>query len=898
MINMTNVAAAQAESYYRADDYYTNGHPPAEWVGKGAEKLALDEARAPKDFGDLLRGKLPDGSEIPGGQGGKRRAGTDLTISAPKSVSIAALVAGDQRVIEAHREAVLSALAEVEQRIQAREIVHGATKAVTTGNMIARTVLHDTSRAGDPNLHTHCVIINATQTVDGRWKAIENRELFKLQRELDLIYKSELAVNLASLGYQLRGTKNGFELAQVSDKQIEAFSTRKAAIDAALAERGTSRESATAEEREKAALNTRDRKQTYDREVLRGEHLARGREIGLNATIPAGPLPGTLRDAEASAQAAGDFAVAHLGEREQAWSELQFKQAALATAWGSARWSDLAGEVQRGELAGVLVRKSDGTLTTAAAQRREQSMLATEARGRGVFKPIVSDRDALARALAQTKPQLNDKQRPAVEMLLTTNNQVVGIQGRAGVGKTTLLTAFRDQAEAAGWKIEGVAPSHSAVKALAGAGVTGRTLQSWEAAGGQLDSRTILLVDEASLVSVRQMHVLIHRAVLADARVVIVGDIGQYQSVDAGKAFAQLQAGGMQTAIVDKMLRQQRDELRVVARLAAEGKGAEALEKLDQDVREITSRQERHTQIAKDYAGLSAEDRAETLILTGSNQDRKDLNAAVRQAVGLAGQGQNVEVFERGDLTSAQMRRAVEYKAGDAIRFEKEYRSLAAKKGEIWRVDRVEANEVVIVREGREQRFRPTELSGKGLTVGRVAEREIAAGERVRITGDIAAGKETLRNGQRATVLALKEGHFEVKVDGLRKTVEIPFGKTLSLDHGYAATGHSAQGLGAKRVLLERDSHCRTASERQFYTDVTRSEHELIVYTDDRKKLAQAVTRQVDKTQALEQGAPRTIDQPPGEKTVQEQVQKTVVELLERTASSLPATSRGLELGL
>lgn len=896
MINMTNVAAAQAESYYREDDYYTNGHPPAEWIGKGAEVLALNEARASKDFGDLLRGKLPDGSEIPGGQGGKRRAGTDLTISAPKSVSIAALVAGDQRVIEAHREAVRIALSEVEKRIQAREIVQGATKTVTTSNMIARTVLHDTSRAGDPNLHTHCVIINATQTADGRWKAIENRELFKLQRELDLIYKSELAVNLASLGYQLRGTKNGFELAQISDRQIEAFSTRKAAIDEALAARGTSREAATAEEREKAALNTRDRKQIYDREALRAEHLVLGQEIGLNATIPAGPLPGTLRHAESSVQSSGDFAVAHLGEREQAWSDLQFKQTALATAWGSARWSDLAGEVQRGELTGTLVRKSDGTLTTAAAQRREQSMLETEVRGRGVFKPLISDREALARAFDQTN--LNDKQRAAVEMLLTTNNQVVGIQGRAGVGKTTLLTAFRDQAEAAGWKIEGVAPSHSAVKALTEAGVTGKTLQSWEAAGGQLDSRTILLVDEASLVSVRQMHVLIHRAVLADARVVIVGDIGQYQSVDAGKAFAQLQAGGMQTAIVDKMLRQQRDELRIVAQLAAEGKGAEALEKLDQDVREITCRQERYTQIAKDYAGLSAEDRAETLILTGSNQDRKDLNAAVREAVGLAGQGQTVNVFERGDLTSAQMRRAVEYKAGDAIRFEKEYRSLEAKKGEIWRVDRVEANEVVIVRDGRERRIRPTELSGKGFTVGRVAEREIAVGERVRITGDIAAGKETLRNGQRATVLALKEGRIEVKVDGVRKSVEISLGKTLSLDHGYAATGHSAQGLGAKRVLLERDSHCRTASERQFYTDVTRTKHELIVYTDDRKKLAQAVTRQVDKTQALDHGAPAIIDQPPGEKLVQEQVQKTVVEHLERTVSPLPSTSRGLEMGL
>lgn len=189
MIRTTIVAAPrQAESYYQRDDYYTQDHPPASWYGKGAAALGLSEDNADRLFGDLLRGKLPNGEEIPGGQGGKRRAGTDLTISAPKSVSIAALVYGDRRVIEAHNEAVRTALAAAEAKVQAREVVSGKTVAVTTSNLIARTVLHDTSRSADPNLHTHCVIINATQTAGGGWKALENRELFKAQRELDTVY--------------------------------------------------------------------------------------------------------------------------------------------------------------------------------------------------------------------------------------------------------------------------------------------------------------------------------------------------------------------------------------------------------------------------------------------------------------------------------------------------------------------------------------------------------------------------------------------------------------------------------------------------------------------------------------------------------------------------------------
>ena len=856
MINMTNVAAGQAESYYQNDDYYTQDSPPAEWYGQGAAALGLDEANAIRDFGDLLRGKMPNGEEIPGGQGGKRRAGTDLTISAPKSVSLAALVSGDQRVIQAHQDAVRAALAEVEKRIQARISTNGQVETLTTGNMVARTVLHDTSRKGDPNLHTHAVILNATQTADGKWRAIENRELFKMQRELDLIYKSELAVGMAKLGYQLRSTKNGFELANVSDKQIEAFSSRRAEIDEALKARGKTRETASAEEREKAALNTRDRKVHYDREALTESHRAIGCEIGLDMSVPLEPLPGTLQALETANSAAADYAIEHLGEREQAWADREFKEAALSAGWGSIRMADLDAEMARREGDGSLIRKANGALTTPMAQTRERAMLNIERRGRGAVAPLTTDLPALKDALDRT--ELNDKQREAVEMLMTTENRIVGIQGRAGVGKTTLLKAFRAQAEAAGFKILGVAPSHSAVQALAEAGIQGKTLQAWEAGGATVDEQTILLVDESSLSSVKQMQAVMIATDLGKCRTVLIGDTGQYESVDSGKAFWQLQEAGMRTAIVDKMLRQQRDEVREVAQLAAEGKGDAALAALGEGVCEIKERQARHAQIAGDYAALSPEERANTLILTGSNADRVALNKAVRDAIGLADQGEKVEVFERGTLTAAEQKRAALFKPGDALRFEKQYRGrLCVQKGEIWRVKAVERHEVVIERDGIEQRFAPSQRSGKGFTLGSVSERELAVGERLRVTGDIQTNnKEVLRNGQRATVVAVNAESIELQLEGRKKTLEVPRARALNLEYGYAATGHSAQGLGAKRVFLERDSQCRSASERQFYTDVTRVKEELRVYTDSREKLAKSVRRQTHKTIALDDYKP------------------------------------------
>lgn len=852
MIRLTNVAPRQAESYYQHDDfYYTQDHPPASWYGKGAAALGLSEDSADRLFADLLRGKLPNGEEIPGGQGGKRRAGTDLTISAPKSVSIAALVYGDARVTEAHNAAVRAALDAAETRIQARMVgPDGKTITVDTGNLIARTVLHDTSRAADPNLHTHCVLINATQTPDGRWRAMENRELFKMQRELDVYYKSELAVRLAELGYQLRHTKNGFELATVSDQQIKTFSTRTAAIDAALAARGVSREEASAELRDKTALDTRDRKVHYDRDLLVSAWRERAAELGLAVSLPAGQLPGLARDPKEAAQEAIEFATGHLAEREAAFEKKGFMAAAMSVAYGRATLAEVEAAFDKALAWGDLVQKSDGRITDRASIEREQRMLEVELLGRGAVRAIAS-------GTLSIDAKLNERQRAAVEAALTTTNRITGIQGLAGVGKTTLLNEFRQQAEACGYTLAGVAPSHGAVKALAEAGIEGKTLQSWEVSGSKLDDRTILVIDESSLASTRQLADAVIRAEKAGARVLVVGDSDQYQSVEAGRGFQQLQQAGMQTSIVDTMLRQQTDITREVAQLAAEGKGAAALEALAKagGVVEIKDEAQRLAAIAADFCALPAEERLQTLVLTGTNEARRQINAAVREGLSLAGQGKAVETFERGDLTANQQCRAQFYAAGDAVRFDKDYRSLGVKSGEILKVKAIRTNEIELARpDGSTVTFTPANLSGKGWTVGRTDRRELSAGDRVRVTGDIAATGERLRNGQRATVLAISDKQMQVQLDGGKKvTINLENGKPLSLDYGYAATGHSAQGLGAKRVLLERSSACRTASRREFYTDVTRVKQELKVYTDDRGKLGKAVEKQNDKQQALEQ---------------------------------------------
>ena len=862
MVNLKNVGAVQAESYYRVDDYYSRDNPPARWVGQGAAKLGLTEETAAKDFAELLRGKLPDGTQIAAGAGGKRRAGTDLTISAPKSVSIAAALAKDsntrEAILDAHREAVSEALAEIENRIEARTTQDGVTRTESTGVLVCRSVDHDTSRLGDMNVHTHNVILNVTQRADGQWVAIENNAMYRAQKELDTLYKSDLACRMAALGFSLRATKHGFELRDITDAQIREFSRRTADIDRKLEEQGLSREGSSAAQRERANLSTRDRSQHFDRKALVKDWKERAEALGLEIPTPTKALVG-LANTNAAREAV-DFARAHLSEREMAWTEQAVETAAMAVAWGSARASDikkeLAGAIERKDF----IRKADGSLTTVAGQRLETSILDIERQGRGAVSPVAESLAPGRIAESLEASGLNPKQREAMEFLLNSTSQVTGLQGAAGVGKTTALRKFVKLAIEAGFQVQGLAPSLSAVKALTGAGVEAQTLQSWEAVAGKVsDSRTIFLLDEASLASAQQVKNLLERSANAGSRVILTGDRKQYEAVDAGRAFPQLQDSGMATATIDKMLRQQTTELQKVAALAKEGKGHEALKVLSSvaAVHQISDREERHQAVAKRFASLDAEMQRDCLVLTGSNHDRKSLNAAIRKELGLAGKGKEVQIFERDDKTVAMRRRAVAYAPGQAIRWEKAYRSLGVKKGDFWKVRHVDGNEVVAERmDGRLARFRPTAISGKGITTGAFENRELGAGDRVRLTGNVPTLQQddALYNGQKATVVSCDAGRLSLRVDGSSRVVDVDLTAqaALSLDHGFAATGHSAQGLGAHHVILERDSSSLTASAREFYTDVTRAKFDLDVFTDSVKGLGASIERQVEKTVALD----------------------------------------------
>lgn len=261
-------SAGSAGNYYTdKDNYYVIGSMDERWQGKGAEALGLDGKVDKQVFTDLLKGKLPDGSDLTRMQDGvnKHRPGYDLTFSAPKSVSVMAMIGGDKRLIDAHNQAVTEAVKQIETLAATRVMTDGKSETVLTGNLIVAKFNHDTNRNQEPQLHTHAVVINATQNGD-KWQSlgtdtvgktgfIEN--VYANQLAFGKIYREVLKPLVEKLGYETEvvGKHGMWEMKEVP---VEPFSTRTQEV------REAAGPDASLKSRDVAALDTRKSKETLD----------------------------------------------------------------------------------------------------------------------------------------------------------------------------------------------------------------------------------------------------------------------------------------------------------------------------------------------------------------------------------------------------------------------------------------------------------------------------------------------------------------------------------------------------------------------------------------------------------------------------------------------------------
>ena len=336
------VIAYHAEHYATGDYYQQDGEIAGQWFGRGAAALGLIGDIKREDFAKLANNRKPNGEKLTTRQNKERRVAQDYTIAPPKSVSIAALVDGDGRVVAAHRAAVAAVASELEKfaAVRIRDRNHkDCGKDKNTGNIVAAAFEHNTSRAAasdqrpDPQLHTHLVVFNATQDGEDDYKALQNYDILHAQKLLNAVYEHELAKRLKDAGYELRSRDNSFEIASISKQEIDIFSKRHAAIQKKVAELKAN--GATRNEKVLAnsvAHDGRIRKNTNDSAAtLREfwvEELSRVRAKRSNEKVE-------KIDRKVSAKDAVEFARMHIFERAAVASYSDFLAFALQNARGS-----------------------------------------------------------------------------------------------------------------------------------------------------------------------------------------------------------------------------------------------------------------------------------------------------------------------------------------------------------------------------------------------------------------------------------------------------------------------------------------------------------------------------------------------------------------------------------
>jgi conjugative relaxase-like TrwC/TraI family protein len=861
--------ASEQQNYWSRDQ---QGH--SEWQGKLAEQWGLSGPVGNDHFARLTEGQHPEteaqlvrhqASKTYEGKFGKEvtsvehRAGWDATFSAPKSVSLTALVGGDERVREAHRESVRVALAELEKYTQAR--IGNVHAPETTGKFVAATFEHDTARPVDgyaaPQLHTHAVIFNVTERDNGQTRALQPQELFASQRYATSVYRSDLAMRLQRLGYELERGKHGQpEIKGYTKEYLEASSPRREQIKDHLREMGIDGAGAA----QVAAHRTRDSKELLSPE----EVLARHRELAAQYGHQADRVVAEAREhsqrhvyePDRIAQQAVTYARDHLFERSAVLDRRDLLEAALNRGMGETTYAhirqEFAQRAARGEFRTVGHGGKGQQYTTAAMLRMEREIIQRMQEGnqRGMSDPMLVS-PQIRITTEDRHPELNASQRQAVDQVFLSHEKMVGLDGVAGAGKTTTLAVIREGAEAQGYTVEGFAPTSRAAQKLADAGMETSTLQKHLARGQQPDTgeRRLYVLDESSLASTKQMHEFVNRLHPND-RVLLVGDRRQHEAIEAGRPFAQLQDAGMKTVKLEEIVRQKNPELKQVVEQLARGEVREAVQGLERQgrVHEISGREERIGAIAKEYA-KSPEG---TLVVSPDNRSRVEINLAIRTEMQEHGMVSKEEhrieaLVPRQDLTGPERTWAARYEFNDVVRYARASKETGIERGEYARVKSVDAekNLLTVVRaDGSELTYDPRRQ--QGVSVYREEPRSFAVGDRIQFTAP--ANDLKVANRELGTVEAIGEdGQMRLKMDGGRD-VQLDPHEHPHLDHGYAVTSHSSQGQTAERVLIHVDTELAAKdllNSRMAYVAVSRGAEDAQIYTNDREKLPQALGHDV-----------------------------------------------------
>jgi conjugative relaxase-like TrwC/TraI family protein len=862
------------EEHLCVGDYYDEGQRVAgEWMGLGADRLGLSGKVGTEAFLRLCENQHPASGESltqrlnttrmdeAGDNAANRRIFYDFTFSPPKSVSVAAFVGEDARILEAHAQAVRSALNEFEKFATTRVRMGRANLDRSTGNFTAALFTHDTSRALDPHLHTHCIVFNATfDATENRWKALQNYELLRARKFAENVYYHELASKLRSFGYGIRNQARGdFQIEGISEEICERFSKRRIQIDEAmkklLAEKPECAGGDMMAMRRLLATAERARKQKElspdEQRALWNAQLSETERAALRQlTSRAGKVTTAIKvDVGEAVQWAED----HLFDRNSVVLECQLWQHALERGRGeNLSVTELKEFTRQRDYIRNPERPAEVTLREVLL--RELEIVQTVKEGVGNYRPLVKNSYT-------ANPKLDGEQRLALDALLGSTNAVSLFRGGAGTGKSFVLRELVGQLRQSGRSVAVLAPQRQQVVEMERADFPSPTTVANFLLQRELVEGAVVVVDEAGQIGGRQMLELLRLARERNARVILSGDTRQHGAVEASDALLAIERhSGVKPIQLHTIRRQdpargrdqkERSEIkqyRKAVEAAAAGKLAESFERLDRMGAVVAcGLGEQADKLAAEYVRL-AEEKASAVVVSQTWAEVHRVNSNVRDALkgkGLLGANDaTVQALDKIDLTDAQKRDKRFYPPDAVIVFNQKVRQ--AGPGMRGKLAGIRKASVLVEIDGKCVTVSNNVLNK--ITVCLPREISVTQGDKLHLKAN-----RKLASGARVTngeLVAVKS----VRTDG---GIELTDGRVLDRSFreflpGYAVTSYGSQGKTVDYVLFSDSTVKAATNAQQWYVTISRGRRGVRIFTPDKIQLRENLIRSGHRPLALE----------------------------------------------
>ncbi|RYZ88737.1 MAG: hypothetical protein EOP04_08625 [Proteobacteria bacterium] len=764
--------------------------------------------------------------------------------SASKSISTQALVFGDGRLLKAHAEASREALSVIEQKYSNFRIGSNPNREIIqSGKLIVAQIGHFTSREKDPKIHHHSVIFSLLETNSGKgpsYKAMHTDALYKDSKLMGLIYQNALGKQALQLGYEISDNGKGSAgLVGFTKAHEQIFSKRTQKLNAM----GVKNQK---DARSKVLIDRKSKGEEAPLELLREGWLKEAKAAGLE---PLKPSDSPIKLPDRPLEKAVELAIAEVSERSVSFRKESVHAAVLENNLGFYTYKEITQAVDA--LVGNKIFETTEKDRYVSLQALEvEKGYRDLAQGQMTsHTPVMSLKEAketvraIANASSANGRELTEGQKDLITHILSSPSGLQLAPGPAGAGKTASFRPLAKVLQDRAFELIGYAPSAAAAQQLAlGAAIKTDTLESLllkgvSADGAPMDKK-VILVDEASMISAKDLLRLLELQKEKGFRLVLSGDSRQLDSVGSGAPFRDLLALPSQISKVEltQSVRQINPKLKEAVAVMNKGDVPGGLRMLSENIVEVKDSL-RSKVVAKHYLGLSVQDRERAVIIAKTNLEAREITNFVQKGLkkeGLLGPAFEVNVYAGIDLPEARLRSASATQTGDILIAHRGIRSAGITKNTPYEVIERDTKEQILYLKG------PMDKSNQStkLDLKKHNQHSLYRKERIHIhEGDTLAWTRNQKgegrlNNDRFKVEKIHEGNAIIRYESGKQEI-IDLTSTNFLQTAAVLTSYKAQGISKWEAIIS----AKSATRESIYTDVTRAVSKLTIFTENKETL-------------------------------------------------------------